>query len=80
MLLSDTRVFLTVAVDLVMFGIQEPVRFSVETKARIYPANERFWYFTKKPHVEHFDVKLKEVLASYLYYFFESFFFLSPVL
>ncbi|XP_041370237.1 rab GTPase-activating protein 1-like [Gigantopelta aegis] len=58
---KDTRVFLTVAVDLVMVGIQEPVRFSVETKARIYPTNERFWYFTKKPHVENFNVKLKEI-------------------
>ncbi|XP_046330913.1 rab GTPase-activating protein 1-like isoform X2 [Haliotis cracherodii] len=58
---KDTRVFLTVAVDLVIFGIQEPVRFAVETKARIYPSNERFWYFTKKPHFEQFHVRLKQV-------------------
>nr|XP_034301493.1 rab GTPase-activating protein 1 isoform X5 [Crassostrea gigas] len=56
---KDTRVFLTVAVDLVICGIQEPVRFAIETKAKIFPHNERFWYFTKKPHQEQFFVKLK---------------------
>ncbi|XP_061189022.1 rab GTPase-activating protein 1-like isoform X2 [Saccostrea echinata] len=56
---KDTRVFLTVAVDLVICGIQEPVRFGIETKAKIFPHNERFWYFTKKPHQELFHVKLK---------------------
>lgn len=53
--------FLTVAVDLVICGIQEPVRFAIETKAKIFPHNERFWYFTKKPHQEQFFVKLKLV-------------------
>lgn len=56
---KDTRVFLTIAVDLVICGIQEPVRFGIETKAKIFPHNERFWYFTKKPHQELFHVKLK---------------------
>lgn len=56
----DTRVFMTVAVDLVIEGIQEPVRFLVETRAKIFPTGERFWYFTTKPHVEQFILKLKE--------------------
>ncbi len=55
------RVFLTIAVDLVVEGIQEPVRFLIETKAKIFPANERFWYFSKKPHHEQFVLKLREV-------------------
>jgi hypothetical protein len=58
---ADTRVFLTVAVDLVLAGIQEPVRFIIETRAKIYPPSERFWYFNKKPHCELFILKLKEV-------------------
>ena len=60
---TDTRVFLTVAVDLVIFGIQEPVRFALEIRAKVYPANERFWQFTKKPHYERFHVTLKPVSA-----------------
>lgn len=62
----DTRVFLTVAVDLVICGIQEPVRFGIETKAKIFPHNERFWYFTKKPHQEQFFVKLK-LVSTYVF-------------
>ncbi|KAK7495772.1 hypothetical protein BaRGS_00012992, partial [Batillaria attramentaria] len=57
---KDTRVFLTVAVDLVIFGIQEPVRFALEIRAKVYPVNERFWQFTKKPHYERFHVILKQ--------------------
>ncbi|XP_021380300.1 rab GTPase-activating protein 1-like isoform X4 [Mizuhopecten yessoensis] len=56
---KDTRVFLTIAVDLVIHGIQEPVRFAMETKAKIFPQTERFWYFTRKPYQEQFHVKLR---------------------
>ncbi|ESO96116.1 hypothetical protein LOTGIDRAFT_116192 [Lottia gigantea] len=58
---KDTRVFLTVAVDLVIYGIQEPVRFAIETKAKIYSQSERFWYFSTKPHYEQYYVKLKQI-------------------
>ncbi|XP_063424247.1 rab GTPase-activating protein 1-like isoform X2 [Mytilus trossulus] len=57
---KDTRVFLTVAVDLVIHGIQEPVRFAIETKAKIFPMTERFWNFTKRPHQELFHINLKQ--------------------
>jgi len=63
---ADTRVFMTIAIDIIIEGIQEPVRFLVETRAKIFPTGERFWYFTTKPHVEQFILKLKEVcLGSY---------------
>ena len=55
------RVFMTVAADLVMEGIQEPVRFLIETKAKIFPATERFWYFAKRPLQEQFIIRIKEV-------------------
>lgn len=53
---------MTLAVDLVVEGIQEPVRFLIETKAKIFPMSERFWYFSKKPHHDQFILKLKEVM------------------
>ncbi|KAK7066764.1 Rab GTPase-activating protein 1 [Halocaridina rubra] len=61
---KDRRVSMTVAIDLVMRGIQEPVRFVIETKVRVYPQNERFWYFTKKPLVHLFSLKLKQGLKN----------------
>ncbi|XP_059143523.1 rab GTPase-activating protein 1-like isoform X2 [Physella acuta] len=61
---KDTRVFLTVAVDLVLFGIQEPVRFILETKAKIFPVSERFWYLSRKGYMEQFSVRLKQVESS----------------
>lgn len=69
LLYTDTRVFMTIAVDLVLEGIQEPVRFLVETRAKIFPTSERFWYFTTKPHVEQFILKLKEVCICFVFLF-----------
>ncbi|XP_053631032.1 rab GTPase-activating protein 1 isoform X3 [Cherax quadricarinatus] len=60
----DRRIFMTVAIDLVIRGIQEPVRFVIETKVRVYPHHERFWYFSKKPLVHLFSLKLKQVAHS----------------
>uniref|UniRef100_A0A131XQY4 Putative rab gtpase-activating protein 1 n=3 Tax=Ixodes ricinus TaxID=34613 RepID=A0A131XQY4_IXORI len=57
----DTRVYLTVAVDLVVSGVQEPVRFVIETKAKIFPQAEKFWYFSRKPFQEDFYLRLREV-------------------
>lgn len=58
---KGTRVFLSFAVDLVVREIQEPVRLMLETKARIFPQNEKFWYFGKKLMEEMFFMRLKEV-------------------
>ena len=44
-------VYMTVAADLVIAQIAEPVRFVVETKAKIYPAGERFWYYSRRSAV-----------------------------
>jgi hypothetical protein len=68
------RVFLTIALDLVISGIQEPVRFLIEAKARVCVSNSKgdilsqdlsdtIWSSFKKlsPFTEEFDMILKEV-------------------
>ena len=40
-------------------GILEPVRFVMETKVRVFPSHERFWYFTKRPLLNVFSLQLQ---------------------
>ncbi|KAL1138790.1 hypothetical protein AAG570_008852 [Ranatra chinensis] len=58
---KEWHAYLTVAVDLVVRGITEPVRLLVETQVRIYPQNERFWYFSRRNLIQPFYLNLKEV-------------------
>lgn len=50
---------MTVAVDVVLTGLDEPVRFNIECKARIFHEHERFWYVTRRPIVEKYFLTLK---------------------
>ncbi len=55
---KNARIFLTIAVDLVINGLQDPVRFCIETKARVYPQAEKFWVYPKSKHQEEFFVQI----------------------
>ncbi|XP_015775481.1 PREDICTED: rab GTPase-activating protein 1-like [Acropora digitifera] len=63
--ITDTRLFVTIAVDLVVKGVTEPVRFIVETKAKIFPSGEKFFWTPSKPKFrEIYILELKEVFDS----------------
>lgn len=52
-------VYMTVAADLVMSQIAEPVRFVVETKSRIFPTGEKFWYYSRRTAVRRYHLVVK---------------------
>uniref|UniRef100_A0AC34Q875 PID domain-containing protein n=1 Tax=Panagrolaimus sp. JU765 TaxID=591449 RepID=A0AC34Q875_9BILA len=56
---KETRVCLTVAADVILEGINEPVRFNIECKARIYQQYERFFYVTRKAVNESYFLTIK---------------------
>ncbi|XP_018572727.1 rab GTPase-activating protein 1-like isoform X2 [Anoplophora glabripennis] len=61
---KELKQYMTVAVDLVIRGIQEPVRFQIETPVRIFGQSERnFWYFQRKSLVQQFFLNLKEIVS-----------------
>ncbi|XP_046442776.1 rab GTPase-activating protein 1-like isoform X3 [Daphnia pulex] len=54
-------VYMTIAVDLVIRGISEPVRFIIETRTKVFGHNERFWYYSQKQMTLQFAVHVTEV-------------------
>ncbi len=42
---KNAKIFFTIAIDLVIDCVMEPVRFIIETKCRVYTQTEKFWSF-----------------------------------
>ncbi|XP_011304612.1 rab GTPase-activating protein 1-like isoform X2 [Fopius arisanus] len=61
---KEGKIYMTVAVDLVIRGIREPVRFVIETAVKVYPQNERFWYLVKKNLIQQFQLNSKEIISA----------------
>ncbi|XP_047525640.1 rab GTPase-activating protein 1-like isoform X3 [Pieris napi] len=52
--------FMSMALDLVIRGIRDPLRLVIETPVKVYPPSERFWYYSKRPLVQQFYINLRE--------------------
>ncbi|XP_026764176.2 rab GTPase-activating protein 1-like isoform X2 [Galleria mellonella] len=52
--------YMSLALDLVIRGIPDPLRLVIETPVKIFPPTERFWYYFKRPLVQQFYINLKE--------------------
>uniref|UniRef100_A0A915EUV2 Rab-GAP TBC domain-containing protein n=1 Tax=Ditylenchus dipsaci TaxID=166011 RepID=A0A915EUV2_9BILA len=63
---KETRVFMTIAMDAILNGIDEPIRFNMECKARIFQQFERFWYVPRKAITERYflTIKMNEIDTS----------------
>lgn len=67
---KEGKIFMTVAVDLVVRGIREPVRFVIETPVKIFSQNSSFWYFNRRSLVQQFFLHSKEVIYSVISIFY----------
>ncbi|XP_052747498.1 rab GTPase-activating protein 1-like isoform X2 [Bicyclus anynana] len=56
--------YMSLALDLVIRGIRDPLRLVVETPVKVFPPTERFWYYSKRPLVQQFYINLKETVDS----------------
>ncbi|KAL4718697.1 hypothetical protein ACJJTC_007738, partial [Scirpophaga incertulas] len=54
--------FMSLALDLVIRGVPDPLRLVIETPVKVFPPTERFWYYSKKPLVQEFYINLKEMV------------------
>ncbi|KAF1745786.1 hypothetical protein GCK72_022233 [Caenorhabditis remanei] len=56
----DTRVFMTVAIDVIVTEISEPIRFSMEAMSRVFHEHERFYKTPQTVVSEEFTLVLEK--------------------
>ncbi|NP_001360743.1 Rab GTPase-activating protein tbc-11 [Caenorhabditis elegans] len=56
----DTRVFMTVAIDVIVSEISEPIRFSMEAMSRVFHEHERFYKTPQTVVSEEFTLVLEK--------------------
>ena len=57
---------MTVAVDFVVSGVSEPVRFIKELGVKVYPSHERFWNPSRPKIKEQYTLELKYVCLAFI--------------
>ncbi|KAL3099475.1 hypothetical protein niasHS_002930 [Heterodera schachtii] len=57
----DTRVFMTIAIDVILDTLSESIRFNVECKARIFQQFERFWSTQHRALSERYTLLLQKM-------------------
>ncbi|KRZ88335.1 Rab GTPase-activating protein 1 [Trichinella sp. T8] len=55
----ETRVYMTVATDIVFCTIPEPLRFVVDCRVKIFDENERFWSWKHRDVCERYYLKVR---------------------
>lgn len=58
---QDQKHFMSIAADLIIEGVQEPVRLQIGCRAKIFAEDERFWIANRRPLVEDYTLRMAPV-------------------
>ncbi|XP_047134401.1 rab GTPase-activating protein 1 isoform X1 [Hydra vulgaris] len=59
---KDNRIYMTVAADIVLENLQEPIRILKEVKVRVFNTNEKFWNPSKPKIQDEYQLQVFEKL------------------
>lgn len=61
---QDQKHFMSIAADLIIEGVQEPVRLQIGCRAKIFAEDERFWIANRRPLVEDYTLRMAPVKSA----------------